>query len=100
MSRNFYKKQEKQAKRDFKRELSDFSKDQMEKYNKQSDQDFLRRHNTEYNIFDKFNDYCTEKLYKFRVGYVPFGHMAATSGRITRNNYETYYERSPFTDGY
>ena len=72
----------------------------LEKYNEINDNDFNSRHpNSQADVFDKMNDYLTKGLYQVdNFGTGCLGHGIATAGRITRNNYEINYERSPFTD--
>ena len=70
-----------------------------EKYNENCDNGFNSRHpNSQGDVFDKMNNNLTKVLYAAdNFGTLSLGHGIATAGRVTRNNYETYYERSPFS---
>ena len=90
-------------KKEVKNEVINYANDRMEEYNQRSDNDFRSRHpGSQYDVFDKMNDGMTKALY-FSDNYLGtrcVGHGIATAGRVTRNNYETYYERSPYTNPY
>ena len=91
----------KEVKKEAKGHIIDYSKKAMSNYNKRKDNDFNARHpNTQGDIFDRFNDRLTNGLYFLddHLGTVLTGHSIATAGRVTRDNYELYYQRSPFTD--
>ena len=93
----------KNVKKQLKDQLIDYSKNTMKNYNERKDREFNARHpNTQGDIFDRFNNGLTNGLYyadnKFKT--VLIGHSIATAGRITRDNYELHYERSPFTDNF
>ena len=93
----------KEVKKQLKDQLIDYSKNTMKNYNERKDWEFNARHpNTQGDIFDRFNNRLTNGLYYAdnNLGTVLLGHSIATAGRITRNNYELNYERSPFTDNF
>ena len=82
-------------------ECINYSNNRMEGYNARKDREFNQRHpNTQGDIFDKFNNGLTQMLYSAdeNLGTGSVGHAIATAGRVTRDNYELHYERSPFTD--
>ena len=91
--------------KDFRKEVKDkiidYTNDRLEDYNQRCDDDFNSRHpGKQFQVFDKMNDGITKGLY-FSDNYLGtkcVGHGIATAGRITRNNYETHYERSPYTN--
>ena len=90
----------KEVKKGLKDNLIDYSKNSMKNYNERKDREFNARHpNTQGDIFDRFNNGLTNRLYYLdnNLGTVLTGHSIATAGRIARDNYELYYERSPFT---
>ena len=92
----------KQPKKTFKDICIGHSNDYMEDYNKRSDQEYSKKHpNTKDDIFDKMNNYMTKGLYLSDQYFgSALGHGIATAGRVARNNYEQYYQKSPFTDPY
>ena len=93
----------KNVKKQLKDQLIDYSKNTMKNYNERKDREFNARHpNTQGDIFDRFNNGLTNGLYYAdnKLKTVLLGHSIATAGRITRDNYELYYERSPFTDNF
>ena len=93
----------KEVKKELKGHLIDYSKNTMKNYNERKDREFNARHpNTQGDIFDRLNNGLTNGLYYAdnKLGTVLTGHCIATAGRITRDNYEVYYERSPFTDNF
>ena len=93
----------KNVKKQLKDQLIDYSKNTMKNYNERKDREFNARHpNTQGDIFDRFNNGLTNGLYYAdnKLKTVLLGHSIATAGRITRDNYELHYERSPFTDNF
>ena len=93
----------KNMKKQLKDQLIDYSKNTMKNYNERKDREFNARHpNTQGDIFDRFNNGLTNGLYYAdnKLKTVLIGHSIATAGRITRDNYELHYERSPFTDNF
>ena len=93
----------KAVKKEAKGQIVNYAKKAMSNYNERKDNDFNARHpNTQGDIFDRFNNRLTNGLYYAdnNLGTVLLGHSIATAGRITRNNYELNYERSPFTDNF
>ena len=55
---------------------------------------------TQGDIFDRMNNNITKGLYYAddKLGTAMIGHGIATAGRVTRDNYELYHQRSPFSD--
>ena len=85
----------------FKKKCIDYSNQYLEYRNKQSDENYNMRHPyTQGDIFDRMNNNITEGLYYAdeKLGTKVIGHGIATAGRVTRNNYELYHQRSPFSD--
>ena len=94
---------DKDFKKEVKGQVAGLANNYSEDNNKRSDMNFNARHpGSQYDVFDKFNNNMTKGLY-FSDEYLWTGcleHAIATGGRITRNNYEIHYDRSPYTDNY
>ena len=78
-----------------------YSNKYLEYRNEQSDNNFNMRHpSTQGDIFDRMNNNITKGLYYAddKLGTAMIGHGIATAGRVTRDNYELYHQRSPFSD--
>ena len=91
----------KEVKKEAKGHIINYAKKAMSNYNERKDNDFNARHpNTQGDIFDRLNNGLTQGLYYLddNCGTVLTGHCIATAGRVTRDNYELNYQRSPFTD--
>ena len=85
----------------FKDKFMGYSNKYLEYRNEQSDNNFNMRHpSTQGDIFDRMNNNITKGLYYAddKLGTAMIGHGIATAGRVTRDNYELYHQRSPFSD--
>ena len=95
--------QDKNVRNEFKNQMVGLANKYSENYNQRSDNNFNARHpGSHYDVFDKMNDNITKGLYfsDEHLGTGCVGHGIATAGRITRNNYEIFYDRSPYTNNY